>query len=147
MWNLQGQVCFGIQRVGFFFFFFGSTIQLPYVLYIMCACSVAQSCLTLCNPMDCSPSVSSVMEFSHGIFQARILEWVAIFLLQGIFPTQGSNPHLLHLLHWQADSLPLHHLGSPSIYNILDVTHHGNHQYLYNESMNLTLRSINKDYE
>ena len=28
-------------------------------------------------------------------------------LLQGIFPTQGSNPCLLHLLHWQADSLPL----------------------------------------
>ena len=35
------------------------------------------------------------------------------FLLQGIFPTQGSNPHLLHLLHWQEDSLPLCHLGSP----------------------------------
>ena len=30
-------------------------------------------------------------------------------LLQGIFPTQGSNPSLLHLLLWQADSLPLHH--------------------------------------
>ena len=29
------------------------------------------------------------------------------FLLQGIFPTLGSNPCLLHLLHWQADSLPL----------------------------------------
>ena len=29
-----------------------------------------------------------------------------------MFPTQGSNPHLLHLLHWQADSLPLSHLGS-----------------------------------
>ena len=29
------------------------------------------------------------------------------FLLQGIFPTQGSNPHLLHLLHWQVGSLPL----------------------------------------
>ena len=28
-------------------------------------------------------------------------------LLQGIFPTQGLNPHLLHLLHWQAGSLPL----------------------------------------
>ena len=27
--------------------------------------------------------------------------------LQGVFPTQGLNPHLLHLLHWQADSLPL----------------------------------------
>ena len=32
------------------------------------------------------------------------------FLLQGISPTQGSNPSLLH---WQADSLPLSHLGSP----------------------------------
>ena len=34
------------------------------------------------------------------------------FLLQGIFPTQGSNPHLLWLLHWQAASLLLRHLGS-----------------------------------
>ena len=33
-----------------------------------------QSCLTLCNPMDCSPPGSSV----HGIFQARVLEWAAI---------------------------------------------------------------------
>ena len=32
------------------------------------------------------------------------------FLLQEIFPTQGSNPHLLH---WQADSLPRRHLASP----------------------------------
>ena len=38
------------------------------------ACSVTQSCLTLCNPMDCSPPDSSV----HGILQVRILEWVAI---------------------------------------------------------------------
>ena len=49
----------------------------------------------------------------HGIFQARILEQVSIFLLQGIFPTQGLNPHLLHLLHWQEDSLLLEDLGSP----------------------------------
>ena len=34
------------------------------------------------------------------------------FLLQGIFPTQGLNPHLFSLLHWQADSLPLCPLGS-----------------------------------
>ena len=34
------------------------------------------------------------------------------FLLQGIFPSQGWNLGLLHLLHWQADSLPLSHLGS-----------------------------------
>ena len=37
------------------------------------------------------------------------------FLIQGIFPTQGSNPCLLCLLHWQADSLSLHHLGSTFI--------------------------------
>ena len=35
---------------------------------------VAQSCPTLYNPMDCSPPGSS----AHGIFQARVLEWVAI---------------------------------------------------------------------
>ena len=50
----------------------------------------------------------------HGIFQARNIGVGYHFLLQGIFPTQGSNPRLLCLLHWQAYSLPLHHLGSPS---------------------------------
>ena len=40
---------------------------------------VAQLCPTLCNPMDCSPLVSSV----HGIPQARILEWVAIPFSRG----------------------------------------------------------------
>ena len=40
----------------------------------MHVCSVAQSCLTLCNTMDCSPPGFSV----RGIFQARILEWVAV---------------------------------------------------------------------
>ena len=34
-------------------------------------------------------------------------------LLQGIFSIQGSHPSLLNLLHWQADSLPLSHLGNP----------------------------------
>ena len=42
--------------------------------FFMCVCVCARSCLTLCNPMDCSPPDSSV----HGIFQARILVWVAI---------------------------------------------------------------------
>ena len=37
-------------------------------------CVCAQSCLALCNPMDCSSPGSSV----HGVSQARILEWVAI---------------------------------------------------------------------
>ena len=38
-----------------------------------CESEVAQLCPTLCNPMDCSLPGSSV----HGIFQARVLEWVA----------------------------------------------------------------------
>ena len=38
-----------------------------------------QSCLTLCNPMDCSPPGSSV----HGILQARILKWVAVLFCRG----------------------------------------------------------------
>ena len=67
-----------------------------------CAKSL-QSCLTLCHLMDGSPPGSSV----HGILQARILEWVAMPLRQRIFPTQRSNLCLLHLLPWQAGSLPL----------------------------------------
>ena len=59
--------------------------------------------------MDCSLPGSYV----HGILQARILEWVVIFLLQGIFPTQGLNLCLLSLLHWQVDSLPLAPPGKP----------------------------------
>ena len=39
-----------------------------------CGSEVAQSCLTLCNPMDCSLPRSSI----HGIFQAKVLEWGAI---------------------------------------------------------------------
>ena len=52
----------------------------------------AQSCLTLCDPMDYSLPGSSV----HGILQARILEWVAISFSRGSSQprdrTQGSNP-------------------------------------------------------
>ena len=63
---------------------------------------VAQLCPTLCDPMDCSLPGSSI----HGIFQARVLEWVATLSSGGLL-TQGLNPCLLYLLHWQASSLPL----------------------------------------
>ena len=48
---------------------------------VLCSRSLAQSCPTLCNSTDCSPSGSSV----HGISQARILEWV------GISSSRGSS--------------------------------------------------------
>ena len=70
--------------------------------------SVAQLCLTVCDPMDCSPPGSSV----HGILQSRILEWVAMPFSRG-----SSSPRVgtCCLLQWQADSLPLSHLGSPCL--------------------------------
>ena len=46
---------------------------------VSCSCEVAQSCPTLCDPMDCSLLGSSVPE----IFQARVLEWVAISFSTG----------------------------------------------------------------
>ena len=52
-----------------------------------CVCVHAQSSLTLGNPMDCSPPGSYV----HGIFQARILEWVAIFFSGGSFLSRDQT--------------------------------------------------------
>ena len=58
---------------------------------------------TLCGPMDCSPPGSSV----HGDSPGKNTEVSCHALLKGIFPTQGLNPCLLCLLHWQVGSLPL----------------------------------------
>ena len=52
-------------------------------------CMSAQWCLTLCDPLDCSPPRSSV----HGIFQARILEWVAISCSRGSSWSR-DQPHI-----------------------------------------------------
>ena len=57
-----------------------------------CLAVLSQSCPTLCKPMDCSLTGSSV----QGILQARILEWVAMPSSTDTFPTQGLNPGLLH---------------------------------------------------
>ena len=79
---------------------FFSKIKIPYVIVL--------SHVRLCNPLDYSPLGFSV----HGIFQARILGWVAISLSREIFLTQGSN---LQLLHWQADALPAAPPGKPCL--------------------------------
>ena len=56
--------------------------------------------------MNCNLPGSSV----HGILQGKNPGVGCHFLLQGIFPTQRSNPVLLCLLLWQVESLPLNHL-------------------------------------
>ena len=60
-----------------------------------CVCAQVAQVMSDSDPMDYSPQGYPV----HGILQARILEWVAISFSRRIFPTQVSNPHLLHLLH------------------------------------------------
>ena len=65
------------------------------LIYVLCSAKSLQSCPTLCDPMNCSLPGSSV----HGVLQARILEWVAMPSSREIFPTQGSNPWLLQLMH------------------------------------------------
>ena len=76
---------------------------MPNINHCMCVCALLlQSCLTFCDPMNCSPPGSSV----HVIFMARILEWVAISSSRdlpdpGIEPASPLSPALL------ADSLLL----------------------------------------
>ena len=65
---------------------------------------LAHSCPILWGPMDCSPPSSFCPWDSSG----KNTGMSCHFFLQGIFPTQGSNPRLLH---WQADSLPLRNQG------------------------------------
>ena len=57
-----------------------------------CTCSVAKSCLTLGDPVDCSPLGSSV----HGDSPGKNTGGSSCSLLQWIFPTHGSNPGLPH---------------------------------------------------
>ena len=88
---------------------------LPGVFFVLFLCPKSlQLCPTLCHPIDCSSPDYSIRE----IPQARILEWVAMSSSRGIFLTQGSNPHLLQLLHfrqilyrWAAGGSPIWTLG------------------------------------
>ena len=68
-------------------------------------CSVVQSCLTLCNAMDCS----LLTVLCPWDFPGKNTGVGCHFPFQGIFPTQGANPRLLH---WQVGSLPLCCLGA-----------------------------------
>ena len=84
-----------------------------YIYVCVHVCSVTKLCPTLCDPMDCSQSPLSTgysrQEYWNGL----------PFSPPGDREIHGSNSHLLHplyLLHWQADPLPLSHLGSPSVY-------------------------------
>ena len=77
-----------------------------FISRVNCCWLVAKSCPTLLQPHGLSPT----RLLCPWNFPGKNMGVGCYFLLQGIFPTQGSNPCLLH---WQADSVPLSHLGSP----------------------------------
>ena len=64
---------------------------------------VTQSCMTLCDPTDRGPPGSS----AHGLFQARILEWVAMPSSRGSYRPRDQTHVSNRLLHCQVSSLPL----------------------------------------
>ena len=76
----------------------------------LCYCLVAQSCLTLCNPLDCSLPGSS----THGTFSGKNTAVGCHFLLQGIFPTRDGT-HVFWvsctgrqiLYHWPTGKAPI----------------------------------------
>ena len=68
-----------------------------------------QLCSTLWDPVDCGPQGSSV----HGDSPGKNTGVGCHALLQAFFLTQGSNPGLLRLLHWQVGSLPPAPPGQP----------------------------------
>ena len=76
------------------------TVGLCFCIFACIHAKLLQSCLTLWDSMDHNLPESSV----HEMLQARMLVSCR-FLLQGIFLTQGLNPHLLCLLRWRVDSL------------------------------------------
>ena len=79
---------------------------------VLYASSFAQLCPTILWPHGLQPSRLLCPCDSAG----KNTGVDCHFLLQGIFPTQRQNPHLLSLLHWQAGSSPLSHLGSPLLF-------------------------------
>ena len=86
-----------------------NTAEIDVFFWNSLAFSISQCCCLVIMP--CPTFLLLPASSVHGISQTRTLEWVAISFSRdpGIFLTQGSN---LHLLHWQADALPLNHQGS-----------------------------------
>ena len=76
-------------------------------IYILCVCVCVCACTFSHVQLFVTPWTVAHQTPCPWDFPGKNTGVSCHFLLQGIFPTQGSNPRLLHLLHWQADSLPL----------------------------------------
>ena len=74
-------------------------------------------CVCVCGGTELCPKLGTLWTVAYHAplslkFPGKNTGVDCHFFLQGFFPSQGSNPCLFCLLHWQADSLPLSHLGS-----------------------------------
>ena len=99
--------------------------------YSLCGCLVAKSCVTLCNPMDCSLPGSSV----HGISETRILEWVSISFSRGSsWPRDWTHISCIGrwiLYHWatrEALNFGLFLTRYSHVLAFLRCSHHRHHQ-------------------
>ena len=94
-----------------------------YLTVCVSMCLVSQSCLTLCNPMDCSLPGSSV----HGIFQAIVLEWIAIS-----FSKESSRPR---------DQTQVSHIIDRH-FTVCDLSQKAEKQYY--PSLNVNVKSLSR---
>ena len=92
-----------------------SMLTILCLFFYVCMCT--QSCPHICSVVSSSLQphrLSPIRLFCPWNFPGTNTGVGHHFLFQRIFQTQGLNPYLLCLLHWQMDSLPLHHLGGPN---------------------------------
>ena len=96
-----------------------SSVSISFI-HLLVSEKLTQSCLTLCDPMDCSLPGSSI----HGDSSGKDTGVGCPALLQGIFPIQGSNPGLPHCrrILYTHPTHPPEPLGKPC-YNMLDLVY------------------------
>ena len=110
------------------YFYSGKSSNKGLIIWGLCVCAL--SCSAMSDSFATPWTVACQAPLSKA-FPGKYPGAGCHALLQGIFLTQGVNPHLLRLLHWQVDSLPLSDLGSPY-----------NYPYPYLFSVLLTVVSI-----
>ena len=133
---MPSQICFWEALVNSFQFMYFSIPESPFPFFYCLAienhyfllfslCMIAQSCLTLCDPVDCSPPGP----FVHRVFLARTLEWVAIsFSRTSSWPRDQT--HISLSLALAGRFLPTESPGKPSFvvmcsYNSLNMVYFG----------------------
>ena len=100
--------------------------------FALVAVSGGYSRVAVCGPLIADASLAA----EHGLRSAGlvgVVNGLSCSAACRIFPDQGSNLHLLRLLHWQADSLPLSHQGSPRLVFLLAKSDNSCHSRITND--------------